>query len=144
MSTIKIITAEDTYAIRKEVLRKGMTLSHKMMGDHDEDALHLGLFESDKLVCIASFMKASNKCFNGIQYQLRGMASLASAQGKGYGSDLLLEAEARLKELGVDVLWCNARTVAVNFYTKLGYQTVGDSFEVAEVGPHYLMFKNLV
>ncbi len=144
MIVFKELSAEDTYPIRKAVLRDGMTLSHEMLGDHENETLHLGLFESDNLVCIASFMKASKDIFKGSQFQLRGMASANAAQGKGFGKLLLEEAELRLKNKGVDILWCNARTVAIDFYKKLGYQTLGTIFQVAQVGPHYLMFKKLI
>ncbi|MGI9530717.1 GNAT family N-acetyltransferase [Lutimonas sp.] len=143
MIFVKEIEAVDTYAIRKDVLREGMTLSHKMAGDEEDSTLHLGLFESDQLVCIGSFMKASKAEFDGIQYQLRGMASTKKTQGKGYGRQLLQTAEQKLRDGGVDMVWCNARTIAVNFYKKLGYKTAGEVFEVEQVGPHYLMFKNL-
>ena len=137
------IKAEDTYPIRKAILREGMTLSHEMNGDHDAETLHLGLFESGVLVCIGSFMRASKEIFKGSQFQLRGMASVKKAQGKGFGKLLLEEAEVKLKNQGVDILWCNARTVALDFYKKSGYQMVGNVFEVEQVGPHFLMFKKL-
>ncbi len=143
MIVIKEIKAAETYNIRREVLRKGMTLSHKMMGDEDVDSLHLGVFESGRLVCVGSFMKADKPEFEGLQYQLRGMASAATSQGKGYGSKLLESAEHRLGERGADVLWCNARTIAVDFYIKQGYQIIGEMFDVDQVGPHYRMFKKL-
>jgi len=143
MIKITEISAEQTYPIRKLVLRDGMTLSHKMNGDHDSSTLHLGLFDEDRLVCIGSFMKASKSNFTGIQYQLRGMASAKGLQGKGYGKELLLKAEELLKEKNVDVLWCNARVVALDFYSKLGYEFFGDVFEVNEVGPHFVMYKKL-
>jgi ribosomal protein S18 acetylase RimI-like enzyme len=143
MIQIKEINAEETYPLRIAILRDGMTLSHEMLGDHENETLHLGLFESDNLVCIGSFMKASKDLFKGSQFQLRGMASANAAQGKGFGKLLMEEAELRLKNSGVEILWCNARTVAIEFYKKLGYQTVGNVFQVAEVGPHYLMFKQL-
>jgi hypothetical protein len=63
MISIVEIKAEDTYEIRKEILRKNMTLSHEMKGDHDSNALHLGIYECDKLVCIGSFMKAARTSF---------------------------------------------------------------------------------
>ena len=144
MIVIKEIKAEDTYPIRKSILRKGMTLSYEMKGDQESETLHLGLFESGQLFCIGSFMKSSYKLFNGVQYQLRGMAAVKSAQGKGFGKLLLEEAEKTLKNQGVEILWCNARTVALGFYKKLGYQTVGDVFQVEQVGPHFLMFKKLI
>ena len=93
MIRIVEIKAEDTYPIRKSVLREGMTLSHKMAGDHDVDTLHLGLFDQDQLVCIGSFMKATKDDFKGLQYQLRGMASAKGSEGKGYGKALLTTAE---------------------------------------------------
>jgi predicted GNAT family N-acyltransferase len=143
MIRISEIKAEETYPIRKSVLREGMTLSHEMNADHDADTLHLGLFDKDQLVCIGSFMKASNANFKGLQYQLRGMGSAIGFQGKGYGKELLAEAEKILKDRGADLLWCNARVVALEFYRKLGYKSIGDVFEVDQVGPHFVMFKNL-
>ena len=137
------LKAEDTYSIRKEVLRKNMTLSHEMTGDHDSDALHLGLYERDKLVCIGSFMKAARTDLSGQQYQLRGMATSDSAQGKGYGKLLLQEAEAILKSNDVDIIWCNARLIAIDFYKKMGYKVMSDVFEAPQIGPHYVMYKNL-
>ena len=144
-SKIRIIKlkAGDTYSIRKEVLRKNMTLSHEMKGDHESDALHLGVYERDKLVCIGSFMKAARIDLEGRQYQLRGMATIDTAQGKGYGKLLLQEAEAILKSKDIDILWCNARVVANDFYKKMGYQVMGDVFEAPQIGPHYVMFKKL-
>lgn len=144
MITIIEIKAEETYPIRKSVLREGMSLSHQMNGDHDSSTLHLGLFDKDRLVCIGSFMKAAKSNFKGVQYQLRGMASAKGSQGKGYGKDLLQKAEELLKDKGVDILWCNARVVAIDFYSKLGYEFFGDVFEVNEVGPHFVMFKKLL
>ena len=143
MIRIAEIKAEDTYPIRKSVLRDGMTLSHEMNADHDADTLHLGLFDKEQLVCVGSFMKASNAGFKGLQYQLRGMGSAIGSQGKGYGKELLASAEQILKDRGADLLWCNARVVALDFYGKLGYTSVGDLFEVDQVGPHFVMFKSL-
>ena len=74
MISIKEIKAQETYEIRKSVLRDGMSLSHVMKGDAAADTLHLGVFDNDKLVCIGSFMRASKTEFEGLQYQLRGMA----------------------------------------------------------------------
>ncbi len=143
MIRITEIKAKDTYEIRKTVLRQGMTLSHKMDGDLKADSLHLGLFEYDLLVCVASFMKSSKADFNGLQYQLRGMGTSIAFQGKGYGKLLMDKAEQMLTSKGVDVIWCNARVKALDFYRKLGYELRGDVFEVPQVGPHFMMFKKL-
>lgn len=144
MTRISKIKAEDTYKLRKAVLRQGMTLSHKMDGDHKVDTVHLGLFESDLLVCIASFMKSSRDDFKGTQYQLRGMGTSKAFQGKGYGTMLMKKAEKLLTSKGAEVIWCNARVNALDFYRKLGYEIRGEVFDVPQVGPHFVMFKKLV
>jgi len=43
----------------------------------------------------------------------------------------------------VDLIWFNARTAAVGFYQKLNYQPPDKSFDIKDVGEHYLMFKKL-
>lgn len=141
--SIHKISAQETYPLRKTELRKGMKLSHRMAGDEEVETLHLGLFEGERLVCIGSFMKASKDYFSGSQYQLRGMATASDRQGNGFGKLLLEKAEEMLKQKEIHTLWCNARTVALDFYKKQGYQIVGDEFLVPEVGPHYVMFKEL-
>lgn len=143
MTEIREIATKDTYQIRKEELRRNVSLSHKMAGDDNDGTLHLGLFHEGNLIGIASFMKAPLLESEGLQYQLRGMAITSALQGKGYGKELLLEAERRLADLGVEVLWCNARIVALDFYRKLGYRVIGPGFEIPEIGQHFRMFKRL-
>ena len=145
MSTIRVITAKETYPIRKEELRKNVSLSHQMQGDEDDDTLHLGCFDSgDLLVGIVSLMPASLTGFSERpQYQIRGMATSSGFQGRGYGKQLLAEAEKRMKSRGVNFIWCNARVIALDFYLKMGYTIEGEVFELPEIGPHYKMYKRL-
>lgn len=143
MISIEEIRAEDTYGLRKSVLREGMKLSHEMKGDHDAGTIHLGLYKTEKLVCVGSFMQAPHPELKGQHYQLRGMATVNDCQGKGYGKMLLYKAEQIVKAKNADVIWCNARLVAIDFYKKMGYRTKGSMFEVAEIGPHYVMYKEL-
>lgn len=143
MIQLKEIKAEDTYAIRKAVLRKNMTLSHEMPGDHDPDSVHLGVYDENKLLCTGSFMKNNRDEFTGHQYQLRGMATAEGSQRKGYGRILLEKAEDFFKVRGIDLIWCNARVSALEFYKKSGYETIGEVFEVPQIGPHYVMFKRI-
>lgn len=143
MIQLKEIKAEDTYAIRKAVLRKNMTLSHEMPGDHDPETVHLGIYDENKLLCTGSFMKNNRDEFTGHQYQLRGMATAEGSQRKGYGRILLEKAEDFFKVRGIDLIWCNARVSALEFYKKSGYETIGEVFEVPQIGPHYVMFKRI-
>jgi ribosomal protein S18 acetylase RimI-like enzyme len=144
MIHIKEITVEETYNLRKKELRKGMDLPSTLTGDLDNDTLHIGLFLNKELVSIVSFMKSDYKEFSGIQYQLRGMATLEDFQGKGYGKLLLEKAEEILNSKGTAVIWCHARVVALGFYNKLGYTVIGKEFSIPQIGRHFVMFKKLI
>ena len=144
MIEVKQIDVQLTYPIRKAILRKGMSLSHKMAGDEHIDSIHLGVYDGGRLNCVGSFIGVNSNLFlEKEQYQLRGMASAFEAQGKGYGKYLLSEAESILRKNNVKIIWCNARVTAVNFYKKMGYQVKGTEFNVPEVGKHFVMYKNI-
>ena len=142
--TVKQITTAETYAVRHPVLRAGRPVETcAMPGDDAEDTFHLGLFDAEKLVGVVTFMNAVKPQFTGKQYQLRGMAVLDTYQGKGLGNLLVAEGEARIKAQGYDLLWCNARIKALNFYTRKGFKIEGEPFEIEPIGTHYLLYKNL-
>lgn len=138
-TVIKKIKTEDTYLIRKEVLRKGIDLPYKFVGDFDDKTYHLGAFFNDKQVGIVTLMKSENNNFVDNQYQLRGMATLTEVRGKGIGKQIVNEALSLLRNDGVTTLWCNAREEAFSFYKGLGFSIVGESFIVEKVGVHYVM-----
>ena len=143
MIEVKRISAEDTYKVRLEVLRKNIALPYKFNGDNDENTFHLGVFKDDTLIAVSSFMKSVHKDLEGSQYQLRGMATLNEFQGFGAGKLMIQEAILILTELEVKFLWCNARIVAVKFYEKQGLAIMGTSFDVPKIGEHYVMFKEI-
>lgn len=143
MIQIKEISARETFPVRLEVLRKNIPLPHEFNGDFDENTFHLGAFKNKKLIAVSSYMKAGNKNFAGNHYQLRGMATLMEYQGFGAGKLMLQKAIQILKEKNSDILWCNARIAAVEFYKKQGFQTFGEKFEIQYVGEHYVMFMEL-
>jgi ribosomal protein S18 acetylase RimI-like enzyme len=71
------------------------------------------------------------------------MAVSPALQGRGVGSRLVTWALDHARSLAAyEIVWCNARTPAVNFYSRLGFERVADEF-VTEWGPHYLMFRYL-
>lgn len=142
---IKLISAKDTYAVRHPILRKGKPVETcAFNGDNLKSTFHLGLYNTNTLIGVASFMKAPNNLFdNATQYQLRGMAILKSFQGKNLGHTLLAYGENLLKQNHCNLVWCNARIVALNFYKRNGYKTIGNVFNIPEVGEHYTMYKLL-
>ena len=114
-----------------------------MEGDLDATTFHLGVFDSDQLIGVASFMPHALPRFKGLHYQLRGMAILEAYQGKALGRELLQAGEKHLRSLNIELLWCNARIKALNFYLRLGFTIEGDPFEIPDVGTHYLLYKKL-
>lgn len=143
---LRKIAAEETYQIRSEVLRPGKPVSEcHFEGDFDENTFHLGIFQDQRLMGVASFMKNKFHEFQDpIQFQLRGMAVLPEGRGKNYGKKLLLEGENILKnEYKSVLLWFNAREVAEKFYQKYNYKTYGDYFMIPNVCLHIVMFKTI-
>lgn len=142
---IKKISSVETYPVRHEVLRKGKPIETcQFKGDDDENNAHFGLFLKDKLVGIISIFKEKNNLFpESKQFQIRGMAVLEEFQGKGFGAELVKEAENHCINLNTDLIWFNAREKAVPFYEKLNYKITGDSFLIPDVGIHFVMYKKI-
>ncbi|HSU54561.1 MAG TPA: GNAT family N-acetyltransferase [Candidatus Dormibacteraeota bacterium] len=110
-------------------------------GDDAPTTRHLGVFEAGILVGIASLyvgaLPEESEC-NALQ--LRGMAVAPEQQGRGLGRALVHACINEAQAAHVDLLWCNARTSAAEFYRKLSFQTIGPEFHIPDVGPHSRMF----
>lgn len=142
----KSISAEETLSLRSQVLRPGKPISQCIFEeDTKPSTFHLGFFKNQELRGIVSMMPIKNPLFPEFnQYQLRGMAVLPVAQGKGIGKKLLLQAEETVREKTVFcIIWCNVREQAVAFYKKNDYCIVGDYFEIPAVGTHIVMYKQI-
>ena len=142
---IKKISSSATYPVRHEVLRKGKPIETcQFKGDDDENTVHFGLYQNERLIGIISIFKEKNDLFSETnQFQIRGMAVLEEFQGKGFGAELVKEAENHCISLNTDLIWFNARENAVPFYKKLDYIIIGDSFLIPDVGIHFAMYKKI-
>lgn len=141
--TTKRILAEDTRVIRHQVLWSHIENTEDCVIDidHREDAIHLGAFEEGELLAVCSlFRMKTEKLDYEQQYRLRAMGSLEKARGKGAGRAIIQEALKQSKEQGADVLWCDAREVALGFYEKQGFHRIDEWYEVPRVGRHQLMY----
>lgn len=140
------ITAHETHPLRRAVLRKGME-STDVHFPEDEHAtsFHLGAFEGDEVVAVASFSPTPTPYREGADaWQLRGMAVADDHQRRGLGEALIVDAVRRLQENGATVLWCNARDTAAGFYERLGFVVHGDGFTTKTTGlPHHVMVRDL-
>jgi predicted GNAT family N-acyltransferase len=141
---VKFIPTELTLGLRSKVLRNGRSLEECIFPtDKVEGAFHLAFYVDDEIATIASFFPKNYKDKAELGYQLRGMATDTPFLGKGYGKQLVQFAVAYIKKTKTQYIWCNARTSAVKFYEKLGFNLVSEEFEIAGVGPHYEMILNL-
>ena len=143
--SIKKITTKETYSVRHPVLRQGKPIDSCVFdGDTLETTFHLGIFNEDKLVGVSSFLRSNHTLLSEeFQYQLRGMAVLNEYQNLGLGKLILNQGENLLKKQNIQIVWCNAREKAANFYKKNGYTIIGLPFSIKDIGLHYIMFKLL-
>lgn len=142
---IKEIHASDTFPVRHAVLRPGKPIeSCHFDGDNSETTFHFGLYTNHQLVGILSLFKNKNPIFEETsQFQIRGMAILENHQKQGFGKLLIQYATSALTNRNEKFIWFNARESAVDFYKKLGFETIGTPFDIATVGIHFLFFKKL-
>jgi len=127
------------------MLRPGRPLAECIFeGDDDDQTFHLGAFIENKLVSVASFYFDRHPEIDApYQFRLRGMATLPEYQRRGLSKALLKMGFPIVKQNQCSVVWCNAREEAIEFYKKVGFETIGDKFDIPEIGPHFLMVKNI-
>jgi ribosomal protein S18 acetylase RimI-like enzyme len=143
--SIQEITAINTYAIRQPVLRADKPIeSCRFEGDELPSTHHFGCFVEDQLIGVISLYEIGNPHFDKQKsFQIRGMAVLNGYQKQGVGEALVRAAESFCANQKTSIIWFNARTSAVGFYKKMGYEVTGSEFEIKEVGPHFLMYKKI-
>ncbi|MDQ3020227.1 MAG: GNAT family N-acetyltransferase [Bacteroidota bacterium] len=140
---IKIIIADETTHLRQLTLRQHQKEEELIYpGDYDDDTLHFGAFVNSELVGIASIYKEKLKDNEEPEaWRLRGMATIETVRGKGYGKDLMNECLEHIKKHHGKILWCNARISAEKFYEKFGMKRKGEIFYPGDLGPHVVMWK---
>ena len=140
---INKVDAEKIRSLRHSELRKEQDFSTtSYLEDYEVDTFHMACIVDEKIVTCASFYpEKSIKIISDNAYRLRGMATASNFQRKGYARDLMNESFKELKKRDCDMVWCNARLVAVDFYKSVGFKITGDLFDIAGIGPHYYMDK---
>lgn len=121
---IKAIKASDTWQIRHEVMWPDKPFEFVQL-EEDENGLHYGAFEKDKLVAIVSCFISEN------EMQFRKLATLNSHQGRGIASELLQYIFKAAQEKKLKKIWCNARAEKKKFYEKFGMADTGAAFTKA-------------
>jgi GNAT superfamily N-acetyltransferase len=147
---IKRVSVDQIIDLRHRVLRIGLPIERaKFEGDDDLDTHHIAAFPSpDEEIPIgcASFMLT---LYNRIPaWQLRGMATEQAYRGQGIGKQILESAKEELvgseyQYARVEMMWCNARVPAIQFYENNGWKRVSDVFDIPTAGPHIKMTKDI-
>ncbi len=125
--------------LRNTVLRIPLGLDIQNDPLHEEvNDVHIGYFEGDQIIGCLLLRDIGNQVF-----KMRQVVVSNAYQGKGIGQELVTFSERYAHEKKFIKIVLHARDIAVPFYTKQGYSTIGDPF--FEVGiTHYKMEKAMV
>ena len=145
MAVIRSITAAEARPLRHAVLRPGLPPETTLYpGDDDADSFHAGAFVAGALVGVATLHhKPPPGEADAGAWQLRGMAVAPEQQGRGLGRALAQACGQAAAARGGTRLWCNGRVSALGFYRSLGFEPVGEVFQLPHSGPHYLLVLRL-
>lgn len=143
---IEFIKPAQTLEIRQKNLKPFLSVSECANPEDDGvDTKHFGLIYNNKIISVASVFPQAHVDFScGLPYRLRGMATETNYRGQGFGSVILMTIFDYLKEKRCDLLWCNARFKAFNFYKCNGFVSHSDIFEIPQIGPHRVMYKRII
>lgn len=141
----RLARAEELIDLRHRVLRSGYPRETAFfVGDNETTTRHFAVVTHDGVVvgCGTIVLSAWQ---DKPAWQLRGMAVDDRYRVKGVGRLVLeaLEDVARSDATLPRQLWCNARTPAVGFYKKQGWEVVSEEFIIETAGPHFRMTRML-
>jgi len=109
-----------------------------------DGARHFAALDDERIVGVGFIVPAPAPFDTSKRaWQLRGMAVEPALQGQGIGAAIVKHVLALARREHVEILWFNARRVAVGFYAKLGFEARGEEFDIPTVGPHTVMFRRL-
>lgn len=134
MIEILEIDASETWPLRHKVMWPSKLIDFVIL-PNDEDGIHYGLFEKEKLVSVISLFINQN----AKEAQFRKFATDLGFQRKGYGTELLLFLIKESKKLHVKKLTCSARISAIEFYKKLEMKVCSDV--IIKNGKEYVLME---
>ena len=139
MISVVELAPGQTHELRRALLRDGTSSDVVVFeGDDEPSTFHLGAMRDGELVSISTWIRRRYRDLpQHPAHQLRGMATVPSARGTGASAELLQDGLARCSASGSDVVWARARTRAVSFYERHGFETRGHEYVDLTTGlPH--------
>ena len=139
---VQLISPQDAVELRRQVLRPESKSDDGVVYAEDQTATSAtyGCFVDDALVSVGTIMEADHPLIPAVgDWRIRGMATADGYRSRGCGQSILEELLRHARSAGGRRVWCNARSDAVAFYERAGFQRRGDEFLTAGDRPHYLM-----
>ena len=130
---VRTIRAEEAQPLRAAILRAGLPFEASIYPlDYDPEAFHLGAYDGEELVTVASIFHEPPPGRSLPQaWRLRGMATVPEYRRRGYGRAVVEKCIEEIIRRGGTLLWCNARLDAVEFYRFLRFEAVGEEEKTA-------------
>ena len=135
---VRKIPIADTRPLRQSVLRPHQTLE-ELAAHEPARALAVGVFDAGELISVGFVAPDGEEG----AWRVRGMATAPAARGRGAGAAVLDALVSHAREQGATRIWCNARTPARSLYERAGFVVASDEFELPQIGPHYVMERNI-
>lgn len=138
---IRLISPDDTIALRHTVLWPNAPLAHVRLPEDDE-GFHFGAFldEESAPTAVISLFKENvpspeeNSGADESTIRIRKLACDNSYQGRGIGTALLEHSiQYAWSKLDARFVWCDARVTALDWYSKRGLVPFGAEFWKDEV-----------
>ncbi len=128
--------------LRRKILRRPLNLDYKLEDlEAENNDMHFVIcFKSQATQTVVGCLLL--RPMSSKLVKMRQVAVDQSQQGMGIGKNLVLGAEEWAKTNQFEIIELHARENAVSFYTKLGYQPVGEVFFEVTI-PHTKMVKRL-
>ena len=140
---VRTVDAEAVRPLRRALLRPHQQVEELVYpGDDNPDTLHVGAFRHGHLVGIATIVpRPMPGRRERHAWQVRGMAVEHGQRGYGLGGRLLAACIDHAAIHGGRLVWCNARAGSSGFYERYGFSRDGEPFQLADIGPHYRMYR---
>jgi predicted GNAT family N-acyltransferase len=127
---------EKALELRYFIFFKEHNLSNNILNDEmEERSIHIAISQDDELIAYGRLSALINE-----EFQISQMVVSPNYQSQGYGVKLLLVLMRTAKNRGAKTIVLNARTSAIGFYVKQGFQQVGQVYNSCSTGvPHIKM-----
>jgi GNAT superfamily N-acetyltransferase len=148
VSRTAVVPVDEIFALRWAVLRTGLPRETAVYPeDARPDTFHIAAYdETGAVLGCATFFPDPPPDHVGwyphpgeaaTAYRFRGMGSAPEVRGQGFGGAALTAGLRECAARGATLVWCHGRTSATDFYRHMGFERVGEEFEIQPSGPHY-------